>query len=127
MNTFLFVYGSLKEGFHNHYKLVNYQKIGKAITSEKYCMYAESNNRFPYVIKEISKFNIKGELYKIDETLLKNIDIFEGTPIHYIREEITVLIKEKEYKAFIYFKNQNNEKLIMDTKELDEWNPIIEF
>lgn len=48
---YIFVYGSLKEGYHNHYLLENAEFICEAITKEKYPM-VNIEGDFPYLLNK---------------------------------------------------------------------------
>lgn len=61
----------------------------------------QTNDRYPLVIG--TRYNIpfllnvpntghriKGEIYEVDETMLKNLDILEGHPNYYLRKQINI-------------------------------------
>ena len=96
---YVFVYGTLRKGYWNHSLLENSKFLGKAITKEKYSLFADG---IPYVVK-IPKTQIIGELYEVDKETLERLDRLEGHPDFYKREEIEVLLDEKPMKAWIYF------------------------
>lgn len=59
---------------------------------------------FPYLINDKNQGkHVKGEVFKIDEITLKILDILEGYPDLYIRENIQLLLKGKEIEAVVYF------------------------
>lgn len=101
--TNIFVYGSLKRGFHNHFLLEDSEFIGEVITKDKYPM-VNVEEHFPYLInaKGIG-YNIKGELFKVDDETFANLDILEGYPDLYTRETIKVLSYGIEISAITYF------------------------
>ncbi len=93
------VYGTLRNGGGNHYRLAN----AKYITNfriEGFSMY--NIGQFPGI--KAGKSTIFVELYEINETILKSLDQLEGfiTPNNprnfYNREEIT----RNGYTFFIY-------------------------
>lgn len=110
--NFLFVYGTLKEGYSNNHILDDSKKIGEAITKNKYAMY--SNGYFPYLVDNEENINIKGELYEINERTLQRCDRLEGYPRFYDRKLIDVLVKNKTYKAWCYINNNINKKTLKD-------------
>lgn len=63
----LFVYGTLKQGFHNHHILENVEFICEATTKERYPM-VNIEKCFLYLInaKGYGK-NVQGEVYRMDE------------------------------------------------------------
>ena len=97
----VFVYGTLKEGYGNHYLLEKSIKVSKATTMDKYGMYESG---IPYVIKSENTTQIKGEVYLVDTQTFSNLDILEGHPIAYRREKIKVLLDDnRKATAWIYF------------------------
>ena len=83
MNHQILVYGTLNQGFHNHYLLEQSDFIGTGWTVEKYAMY---HNGIPYVVKDQPVSRIKGEVYSIDDETLAILDQLERHPEWYCRE-----------------------------------------
>lgn len=108
MKILMFVYGTLKKGFSNHYFLDDAKFIDYAITCEKYQMYPCIGNGYPFVIKSENISQIEGEVYEItSKKTLENIDMLEDYPDLYLKELIKVkLFNEKIVEALIYFKNE---------------------
>uniref|UniRef100_A0AAY5KT67 Gamma-glutamylaminecyclotransferase n=2 Tax=Esox lucius TaxID=8010 RepID=A0AAY5KT67_ESOLU len=90
--TLIFVYGTLKKGQPNHFRIQPDQANGKA----EFCGHARTVERYPLVIA--GKYNIpallnrpgegqrvQGEVYKVDNTMLAFLDAFEGCPSMYQR------------------------------------------
>lgn len=106
---YVFVYGSLKRGYHNHELLQNSEFICEAISKEKYPM-VNIEELFPYLINEKGiGHNIKGEVFKIDEETLILLDILEGYPDFYTRETIKVVNMGIQMSAIVYFVNEDIE------------------
>ncbi len=100
---YIFVYGTLKQGFHNHYLLEDAEFICEATTKEKYPM-VNTEEYFPYLLnKKGIGHNIQGEVYRIDDAILAVLDVLEGYPEHYIREHIKVFSKGIEFNTLVYF------------------------
>ena len=100
----LFVYGSLKKGFDNNGILEKAIYISKATTVRKFALYKSDDGNYPYLLKNKSIDHISGELFKIKrKDLMLKIDIFEGSPNHYIREAINVKTRSGNKRAFTYF------------------------
>lgn len=100
-NHYLFVYGTLKRGHCNHYLLEGCEFLGNAETKEKYALYEAG---IPYLVKGKKVSHVKGEVYKVPEYVLKQIDRLEGHPFFYKREKAKVVLKDgKEIDAWIYF------------------------
>lgn len=85
MSNFIFVYGSLKRGFSNHFLLENSKFLGEFITDPEYKMI--SLGYFPGVILE-GNTSIYGEIYEVDTDTFKRLDTLEGYPSFYDRVEI---------------------------------------
>lgn len=86
----IFVYGTLKQGFYFHEKYLggNQSKfVGKATASPDYSLYVDG---MPHLIEEKTDKPVKGELYEVNDGVLKTIDDLEGHPIVYKRELIEV-------------------------------------
>lgn len=99
----IFTYGTLMSGLHNHHFLKNSKFIARAHTQIPYVMYGRG---IPYVSKEEHRYPITGELYEITADQLDSIDILEGHPNFYKREEIPVIQEDgQETVAWIYFCN----------------------
>lgn len=116
---FVFVYGSLKKGFHNHKVLKDSTFIGIGTTKEKYDMI--SYNSFPAVISN-GEYHIKGEIYYVDDETLKDLDRLEGNGTFYKRK---IIDTEKLRDVWCYFllnyresqlKDQTGIQTIGDTK-----------
>ena len=95
--NFVFVYGSLKNGFHNHKVMKDSQFIGIATTKEKYDMFSYSS--FPAVIPN-GDYHIKGEIYYVDDETLKELDRLEGNGSFYKRK---IIDTEKLKDIWCYF------------------------
>lgn len=100
----VFVYGTLKKGLSNSYVMKNAKFIGLGITKEEYQLY---KLRFPCLFETINGFQVRGEVYEVDDKLLAGLDYFEGVPDLYYRKEIEVFIEGIGLsKAFVYFSNE---------------------
>jgi len=113
----IFVYGTLMSMFGNH-RLISRSKnsmfIGKATTNEMFSMY--SLGQFPAVLRPIvgsNKTKIKGEVWKVDDDTLKNLDRLENHPTWYKREKIKCTLEDNtEIEVQIYImQNENYHKM----------------
>ena len=85
----IFVYGSLKRGFHNESLLYNAKSLGKVKTVKKYPLIVTKNLHYPYLVKEEGKgYEIIGELYRVKKNELEKLDQFEGK--EFKREKIRI-------------------------------------
>lgn len=99
---YVFVYGSLKRGLHNHYLLQdeNVVYVGTLTTKEdSYVMYPMTSS-VPIVVKNPNGHKVKGELYAVNDEVLGYLDILEGHPHFYRREKI--YLDEVDYPVYMY-------------------------
>uniref|UniRef100_A0AAY4B9R7 Gamma-glutamylaminecyclotransferase n=1 Tax=Denticeps clupeoides TaxID=299321 RepID=A0AAY4B9R7_9TELE len=98
--TRIFVYGTLKKGQPNNYRMLDPAK-GKAI----FCTNARTVDKYPLVIA--GQFNIpfllnipgqghhiQGEIYSVDDQMLRYLDHFESVPDMYQRTLIQLQVEE---------------------------------
>lgn len=92
----VFVYGSLLSGLGNHRCLRGAEKVGEWITPPQYKMF--DLGMFPAICLG-GDTPIKGEVYRIDEAILKRLDVLEGEGTFYHRNKIVT-----EYgEAYVYY------------------------
>ena len=92
------VYGTLRQGWSNHQRLIGAEFMGTTKTKPEYLMMAEG---IPFVI-EGGTTAITVELYNVEsEAMLKSIDSLEGHPFMYKRTPIT-LPDGRECEMYIY-------------------------
>ncbi len=103
----IFIYGSLKRNFDNHYIIEKARYKCKAKTVRKLDMFQEESANYPYLLNRTTNqsHHIKGELYEIyNENFLLEIDRFEDAPNYYKISTIKVKIYNgKIKKADVYF------------------------
>lgn len=108
----LFVYGTLKKHFHNHYLLQDASYLGSGHTKDKFALYAEG---IPFVIKTEPVCHVHGEVYQVDRDTLSKLDALEGHPTWYCRELTSIIIdgnEPQEVEAWLYFYPDKRGKLI---------------
>jgi len=81
------VYGSLREGLHNHRLLKNSECVGKGSVSG-YGMY--SLGGFPALTKLQDKCDVVVEVYSVDDNTMARLDMLEGYPHYYNREQVAI-------------------------------------
>tara|TARA_R110002096_G_scaffold272843_10_gene466619 strand:+ start:601 stop:948 length:348 start_codon:yes stop_codon:yes gene_type:complete len=96
----IFVYGTLRKGFSNHFIMKRMMNLGKGLTKEKYAMYGSG---IPFLVETEPVTNITGELYMVDQTTFEILDILEGHPKWYKRKQVDVVVEGVEHKAWVYF------------------------
>ncbi|QJB58445.1 gamma-glutamylcyclotransferase [Pseudodesulfovibrio sp. zrk46] len=106
----MFVYGTLKKGFPNHYFLQDAEFVGLAKTVERYGLYVDE---FPSVYQRDSVSSIQGEVYRIDTDTLRRLDMLEGHPRFYQRQEVRVRLQSGEkISAWMYFYPERGHRLV---------------
>jgi gamma-glutamylaminecyclotransferase len=83
----VFVYGSLRAGFGNHGLLEGSEYVGKAFTAPAFTMLHLGG--FPGIVQS-GGTSIVGEVYKVDDDTLRNLDRLEGHPSFYERRQHVV-------------------------------------
>ena len=99
----VFVYGTLRQSHGNHQLLKRAHFYGVGKTKQKYAMYLVGG--YPYVVSTEQRYLIVGELYALDDEILKRLDKLEGHPIYYARSEVVVIVDNVEYTALMYFRD----------------------
>ena len=118
----VFVYGSLKQGYHNHEvisfdfdthtKNKGYDYLGKAKTVDKFAMYDMGS--FPAISFDENGKQVSGELYAVDDATFDLLDTLEGYPEHYNRKLVKLDVDE-DIEAWIYFYDPES---VDDTMEI---------
>lgn len=120
----VFVYGSLRHGFHNHDVIKGSPYIGEAVTSiEKFEMRELSHGGFPLVFEKgmrglkdnISSGAIRGEVYVVCPRTLLELDRLESNGKMYTRSLQYVLLKDQNLggkgrpikKVWMYLSNED--------------------
>jgi len=100
MADFLFVYGTLMRGRSNHHYLKECKFIGRGII-KGFSLYAVSPWYPGVVYKKGGR--VKGEVYEIDEEVLRKIDDLEDNGYLYRRKKISVFMEESQIiEAWVY-------------------------
>lgn len=88
----VFVYGSLRRGFHNHHFLAAATFLGTASTSRIFDLW--SLGAFPAVTQP-GQFHVTGEVYDVDRDTLSELDLLEGDGVLYKRRRTDVSAGER--------------------------------
>lgn len=105
---YVFVYGSLKNDFENHFWLEeNVAKfVCNAFTSDNSFDMVSVKDSYPSVVKGDNK--ITGEIYEIDKNCLYALDYLEGYPEYYNRQLFSFDTKTNgKMEALMYIMNNN--------------------
>ncbi len=73
----IFVYGTLKEGEWGHRNLLGAKKICAGVSTYGVMTFSGGLGTFPYLYPE-EVCRVYGEIYEINETILRNLDRYEG-------------------------------------------------
>jgi len=112
--TPLFVYGTLKYGYPNHFYLSSAHFIGSATTTGLYGFYQGPDPHepeaplIPYLLAKPTPGNcpvhVHGEVWEVGHSTLTQLDQLEGHPKWYQRKKITVRLDSgNSVRAFAYF------------------------
>jgi gamma-glutamylcyclotransferase (GGCT)/AIG2-like uncharacterized protein YtfP len=124
MKYIVFVYGTLKRDFPNHYVLGDSKFLGEFTTEPRYTML--DLGMFPGVIYQ-GNTKIVGEVFEVDEKIMTDLDNLEGFPTLYGKHNL----KTEWGTAIMYIYNiteYNNEFINVDVKIEDGiWIEELEF
>jgi gamma-glutamylcyclotransferase (GGCT)/AIG2-like uncharacterized protein YtfP len=98
MQHLVFVYGTLRKGESNSHHLVNSEFVGFCNTPPHYALY--DLGPYPGLIE--GEQSVVGEVYRIDDLTLADLDILEDIPIEYRRE----MIETSFGSAWVYLYQQ---------------------
>jgi gamma-glutamylaminecyclotransferase len=127
----VFVYGSLKRGFGNHYFLRDAKYCGNTETVDAtFCMH--SMGPFPAVTESNDNgYHITGELYEVDADTMLDLDKLEGNGVFYTRKLVKVYTLNGTVEAWMYLLAEKPEqesvfmsKFVYTDENLNtqEWN-----
>lgn len=94
----VFVYGTLKQGFHNQHLLTGAEFLMYSRTEPVFEMV--SFGAFPAIIPN-GQFHITGEVYKVSGKILWSMDILEGEGEFYDRKLINIESLDKPSWTYI--------------------------
>jgi len=98
--TRLFVYGTLKKGTSNHFRLLGQPFLTFARTVPRYRLYRIG--WFPGLVEDPEGgYSVEGEIYAVDAATLRQLDEFEGVPALFRRQ--TVQIEGTDHPTEAYF------------------------
>jgi len=98
----VFVYGTLMNNCYNHERYLKGQKyLGQAVLVG-YALY--NLGSYPGIIPDEEE-KVLGELYEIDQQILKRLDVLEGNGHLYIRHSAEVMIDDAKLGAEVYVWN----------------------
>ena len=92
----VFVYGTLKQGFGNHRLLSDSKFLGIDVLQDHTLIQTPG---FPYMV-ESKGDKARGEVYEVDERIVRYLDALEGYPTHYQKKEVRT---EGGREVFTYY------------------------
>jgi gamma-glutamylaminecyclotransferase len=101
--TILFVYGTLKHGHSNHFRLADQEFLGEATTEPRYRA-VDLGEHPGLIVDKTDGLAVKGELWAVNERCLAELDEFEEVPGPFAREVIA--IAGRNDVVFAYFLNK---------------------
>lgn len=103
---FVFVYGTLKQSKPNHGWIANEQFMGVGFSCQVTMYKPNSSFPYPFCLLSDDSDGVYGEVYKVDDEGLKQLDILEGYPELYTRDTINVTLEGgKVIEALCYLLN----------------------
>lgn len=121
----LFVYGTLKTGFHWNKKFLSRAKLYSKARTVQHFPLVVGQCGVPYLLGDMPDEGkqLVGELFLVDDELLAGMDDYEGVSKNYYERreiQVTADMDAQVYSAFVYI-------LPSSTKELQELEPIEEY
>lgn len=97
--TRIFVYGTLKKGQPNYHRLFDSTNgkaefLASALTADKYPLVIAGQHNIPFLLNIPGRGRrVHGEIYRVDDKMLRFLDDFEGVPAMYQRTPVRVEVK----------------------------------
>ncbi|KAM3857024.1 gamma-glutamylaminecyclotransferase B-like [Diretmus argenteus] len=98
--THIFVYGTLKKGQPNHYRMFDQAKgkaefLSSARTVERYPLVIAGKYNIPFLLNVPGQGQrVRGEIYRVDERMLEFLDAFESVPTMYQRTRLKLEVEK---------------------------------
>jgi gamma-glutamylaminecyclotransferase len=94
--TPIFVYGTLKSGFGNHGLISSSDFVDDAILENYNMVYSHGSHGFPVIYKNKKSHGhiVIGEVYVVDDYVLKNVDELESNGVMYKRKLVSVKLSD---------------------------------
>ncbi|XP_067298329.1 gamma-glutamylaminecyclotransferase C-like isoform X2 [Pseudorasbora parva] len=96
----VFVYGTLKKGQPNHFRMLDAAKgraefVAQARTVERYPLVIATKYNIPFLLNVPGTGQrVYGEIYSVDQKMLKFLDEFEMTPKMYQRTTVQLEVQD---------------------------------
>lgn len=121
--TQIFVYGTLKRGQPNHYRMLDSANgqasfLSSARTLHKFPLIISGPYNVPFLLDAPGRgHRIQGELYSVDERMLAFLDDFEKVPTWYQRVPVELQVDKSggdsaTTEAFVYTRKEFEQELL---------------
>lgn len=96
----VFVYGTLKKGQPNYFRMFESSNgkaefLGSAFTTQKFPLVIAGEYNIPFLLNLPGQgHRVHGEIYQVDDRMLKFLDDFESIPTMYQRTTVELEVKE---------------------------------
>ena len=97
----LFLYGTLKRGQKSHHFLAGQEFRGEATTMPLYRLYALGWHP-GMVLEPDNGLEVTGELWAVDDVTLAKLDVYEGVPDWFVRQDVAVRDCFKTVQAYLF-------------------------
>lgn len=115
----VFVYGTLKSGHGNHHILEHDRVIKFGAEIMMYPGHLVDLGAFPALLKTRTELNqINGELYEVPEEVFRRLDMLEGYPNFYNREQ---RVTKNRHEAWVYFVDNGYDNYPLVPR--NDWRP----
>lgn len=112
MTTYIFVYGTLKEGFPNHFRNAGRRLAGHFRTRQRFPFYVvqlPNEDRAPWLLNLPGEgHHVVGQVFEVDAAELQAMDAFEEVhlPTGYVRAEVELEAVDGDTRlhAHVYLK-----------------------
>ena len=120
MKTKLFVYGTLKKGYHLH-SLLNKSKYIKDFITEPLFDMTLVGDHYPIVSRMDNGYRIKGEIYKcspFDFTRIKYVELTSGYQLEDLTDDIKIFVqKYPQQKKSLFIDEIKNRTLVWNSNK----------
>src|SRR5438128_6813847 len=87
-STFFF-YGTLKRGHPSNRLIAGQELLGEAQTAPHYRLY--DSGSFPCLVEDDARgVAVRGEIWRVDDSLIAKLDEWEGVPHLFVRHKVDV-------------------------------------
>lgn len=118
----VFVYGSLKSGFHNHDRwLRRATLVAKDAITERAAFTMRSLSYYPAVLEGGSQ-RVAGEVYSVCSGTLESLDMLEGEGVVYKRERVRIDGIDQPVWMYLYI--SDDRRFYLDTPNPEVKNGV---